>query len=82
MPPSPSAQSAVQKLFASCIHPWDARGCQSSEETWADPPEGSIAHLPRAVSEHSFWVTGLSHQSSCPPGCVSGIKMLRRNMDV
>lgn len=82
MPPSPSARPAVQ-MFASCVHPWDARGCQSSEETWADPPEGSIAHLLQAVSEHSFWAVGLSHQSSCPPGCASGInKDSEKNMDV
>lgn len=82
MPPSPSAQPAVQKLFASRVHPWDARGCRSSEETWADPAEGSIAHVLQAVSEHSFWAIGLTYQS-CPPGCASGInKVLRRNMDV
>lgn len=52
MPPSPSAQPAVQKLFASCADPWDARACQSSEEMWADPPEGSTAHLLQAISEH------------------------------
>lgn len=80
MPPSPSAQPAVQKLFVSYVDPQDARGCQSSEGTWADPPEGSVAHL---LSEHSFWAIGLSRQSSCPLDCASGInKVLSTNVNV